>query len=78
MNEIINDIKNLDESKATQSNDIPTKVYYDVYCNYGIHTFSTENFFNLIQNSVFPDSLEKADIWPVYKKHSRKRKIIGL
>lgn len=78
MNEIINDIQNLDESKATQSNDTPTKVYYDVYCNYGTPTFSTENFINLIQNSVFPDLLEKADIRPVYKKHSWKRKITGL
>ena len=68
MNEIINDIKNLDESKATQSNDTPTKVYYDVYCNYGIHTFSTENFINLIQNSVFQTHLKK-QIFGQYTKN---------
>ena len=40
--EIINEIKNLGKSKATQSNDIPTKVIKE---NYDISaTFITENF----------------------------------
>ena len=48
--------KNLDESKATQSNDIPTKVIkesHDIF-----PTFATENFNSMIENSVFPDSLK--------------------
>ena len=70
--EIINEIKNLDESKPTLSNDIPTKVIkenYDIFA-----TFITENFNNMIENSVFPDSLKQADIKLVYKKDSRNKK----
>ena len=72
LTEIINEIKNLDESKATQSNDIQTKVIEencDIFA-----TFITENFNNMIENSVFPDSLKQADIKPVYKKDSRNEK----
>ena len=72
LTEIINEIKNLDESKATQSNGILTKVIkenYDIFA-----TFITENFNNMIENSVFPDSLKQADIKPVYKKDSRNEK----
>ena len=63
LTEIINEIKNLDESKAIQSNDILTKVItenYDIFA-----TFITENFTNMIENSVFPNSLKQADITPV-------------
>ena len=69
LTEIINEIKNLDELKATQSNGIPTKVIkenYDIFA-----TFITENFNNMIENSVFPDSFKQADIKPVYKGDSR-------
>ena len=31
-------------------------------------TYITENFNNMIENSVFPDSLKQTDINPVYKK----------
>ena len=58
LTKIINEIKNLDESKATQSNGIPTEVIKE---NYGI-TLITENFNNMIENSVFPDSLKQVDI----------------
>ena len=65
---------NLDESKATQSNDIPTKVIKendDIFA-----TFITENFNNMIENSIFPDLIKQADIKPVYKKTlGIKRKI---
>ena len=33
-------------------------------------TYITENFNNMIKNSVFPDSLKQTDINPVYKKRS--------
>ena len=58
--------------KATQSNDVPTKVLkenYDIFA-----TFITENVNNMIENSVFPDSFKQADIKPVYKKNSRNEK----
>ena len=58
--------------KATQSNDVPTKVLkenYDIFA-----TFVTENVNNMIENSVFPDSFKQADIKPVYKKDSRNEK----
>ena len=69
LNEIINKIKNLDESKAAQSNDISTNVIkenYDIFA-----TFITENFNSMIENSVFPVSLKQADIKPIHKKSSR-------
>ena len=61
----MNKIKNFDESKATQWNDIATKVTKE---NYNIFaTFITDNFNNIIEISVSPHSLEQADIKPVYK-----------
>ena len=71
LTEIINELKNFDESKATQSNDIPTKVIkenYDIFA-----TFITQNFDN-IENSVFPDILKQANIKPVYKIDFRNEK----
>ena len=77
LNENINKIKNLDESKATPSNVISIKVVkenYDIFA-----TFITENFNNMIAKSVFPDSLKWGDIKPVYEKNPEmKRKITGL
>ena len=48
----------LDEAKANQFNDIPTKVtteYYDIFA-----TLITENFNKMIENSVFPVPLKQA------------------
>ena len=77
LNEIINETKSLDESKASLSNDIPTNVIkenYDIFA-----TFITENFNNMIENSVFPVSLKQADIKPIHKKIPGViRKITGL
>ena len=63
--------------KVTQSNDIPTK---DIKENDDIFaTFITENFNNMIKNSIFPDLIKQADIKPVYKKTlGMKRKITSL
>ena len=69
LNEIINEIKNLDKSKATQSNDIPTKVIRENYDSFAI--LITEKFNNMIENSFFPVSLKQADMKPIYKKYSR-------
>ena len=71
LTEIINEIKNLDEPKATQSNDIPTKVIkenYDIFA-----TYITENFNSMIKNSVFPDSRNKK-ILSQYRKKIRNEK----
>ena len=64
-------LRTLDESKATQSNDISTKFKkqnYDIFA-----TFITENVINIIENSVFPDSLKQAEIKPMYKNDSRNK-----
>ena len=72
LNEIINETKSLDESKTAQSNDIPTMVIKE---NYGIFaTFITENFNNMIENSVFPVSITQEDIKPKHRKDSRSDK----
>ena len=75
-NKIFNEIKYLDEWKATQYHDSPTKVIKenrDIFAN-----FLTENFNDMFENSVFPDS-KQANINPVYKKISgRNREITGL
>ena len=72
LNEIINERKSLDESKAAESNDIPTKLVKE-NCHI-FTTFITENFNNMIENSVFPVSLKQADIKPIHKKDSRRDK----
>ena len=36
--------------------------------------FITENFYDMIKNSVFLDSIEQADIEPVYKKDASNKK----
>ena len=71
LNEINNGIENLDESKPTQSNDIPTKVKKKTYI---FATFITKNIHNMIGNSVFPYSLKQADVNRVYKKDSSREK----
>ena len=76
-NKILNEIKSLDESRVAESNDTPTKVIkenYDIFA-----TFITENFNNMIENSVIPVSLKQADIKPIHKKIPRViSKITGL
>ena len=72
----ITEIKNLDESKATQTNDTLTKVTkenFDIFA-----TFITENVNNMFESSFFPDSLKQPGIKPVYKKIlGMKRKTTG-
>ena len=60
-------INNLDTSKASQQDDIPTKILKDnndLYSN-----FIAANYNNgLEKGGIFPDQLKHADIKPVYKK----------
>ena len=74
LTEIINEIKNLDESKAAQSNDIPTKVIKE---NDIFATYITENFNNMIENSKI--QLNKPTLSQYTKKIlETKRKTTGL
>ena len=59
-------MKSFDGLKATQSNDIPTKIIkedYDI-----LATFMTENFNIIIEDSAFPVLLKQTYIKPIYKK----------
>ena len=62
----------LDASKATQSDDIPTKITKnnsDIFCR-----FFQANFNNAIELTTFPQQLKYADVKPVFKKDSRTDK----
>ena len=59
----------LDASKATQSDDIPTKIIKN---NSGSFSrFFQGNFDNAIEISTFWEQLKYADVKPVFKKDSR-------
>ena len=62
----------LDASKATQSDDIPTKITKnnsDIFSK-----FFQENFNKAIKTNTFPEQLKYADVKPVFKKDSRTDK----
>ena len=70
--DIWKDIRALDASKATQSDDIPTKIIKnnsDIFSR-----FFQVNFDNAIETSTFPEQLKYADVKPVFKKDSRTDK----
>ena len=63
---------NLDASKASQEDDIPTKIIKensDIFSN-----FICQSFNNMIDVCIFPTSLKLANITPVYKKGSKNSK----
>ena len=64
---------NLDNSKASQENDMPIKLLKcnaDIICEIIYNDFNN----NLVHNSIFPESLKIANITPVFKKDSRTDK----
>ena len=70
--DICKEIRALDASEATQSDDIPTKIIKnnsDIFCR-----FFQANFNNAIELTTFPDQLKYADVKPVFKKDSRTDK----
>ena len=70
--EIERELKSLNPSKASQSNDIPTKILKencDIFAK-----FVATDFNDSILRSVFPKQLKLADIIPVFKKDSRTSK----
>ena len=71
--EIQKEIANLNRTKASQDNDIPTRIIKensDILCEFIYNDFNN----NLIDNGIFPDSLKFANITPVFKKDSRTEK----
>ena len=70
--DICKEIRALDASKATQSDDIPTTIIKnnsDIFFRF----FQT-NFNNAIETSTFQEQLKYADVKPVFKKDSRTDK----
>ena len=66
MHGLVIPIQNLSRNKATQQYDIPIEIL-----NESSEIFSyilCHNFNNSLFSKVFPNSLKKADITPVYKK----------
>ena len=65
----IKETKNLDASKASEEDDIPTKIIKensDIFSN-----FIYQSFNNMIDVWISPTSLKLANITPVYKKVSK-------
>ena len=62
-------IQNLNSNKATQQHVIPIKILKE---NSEIFSYILyHNFINSIFSKVFPNSLKKADITPVFKKDKK-------
>ena len=70
--DIWKDISALDASKATQSDDIPTKIIKK-NCDI-VSRFFQANFNNANETSTFPEQLKYADVKPVFKKDFRTDK----
>ena len=70
--DICKEMRALDASKATQSDDIPTKIIKnnsDIFSK-----IFQANLNNAIETSTFPEQLKYADVKPVFKKDSRTDK----
>ena len=70
--EVLKEIKNLDAWKASQEDDLPTKIIKensDIFSS-----FIYQSFNNMIDVCIFPTSLKLANITPVYKKGSKNSK----
>ena len=70
--DIYEEIRALDASKATQSDGIRTKI---IKSNFDIfYRFFQTNFNSAIETSSFPEQMKYADVKPVFKKGSRTHK----
>ena len=68
----MNEITQLNSSKAGQSTDIPTKIITqnsDIFADIILKSFNQS-----VANSIFPSSLKNADITPVFNKGDRNLK----
>ena len=72
VSDIMEEIKSLQISKATQDNDIPTKLIKnnsDIFAS-----FICLNFNKCIAQSTFPASLKSANVIPIFKKDTKSCK----
>ena len=71
-------MKNLDASKASEKDDVLTKIKIIKENSNIFSNFIYQNFNGMIDFCIFPTSLKLANITPVYKKSQRfQRKITG-
>ena len=70
--EVLNKIRNLQNKKTTQQNDIPTKILKENSEVLAGYLKKTTNF--CIENSIFPFELKVADVTPAFKKKSKASK----
>ena len=70
--EILKELNNLNINKATQNNDILTKIIKENCSIFGDFIFSNLNC--CINTSSYPSLLKRADITPVHKKDSKSEK----
>ena len=76
--DVMKEVRDLDVSKASQENDIPTKIINenaDIFPN-----FKYESFNNMIDVCIFPTSLKLANVASASSKKAQQiqRKIIDL
>ena len=76
--DVMKEVRDLDVSKASQENDIPTKIINesaDIFPN-----FKYESFNNMIDVCIFPTSVKLANVASVSSKKGQQiqRKIIDL
>ena len=62
-------LKNLDQKKACQGNDIPVKMIK--FSDDIVSDFIYHNYNNSLFSTIFPSVLQKADISPIHKKKSK-------
>ena len=65
-------ITNLDNKKAVQSSDIPTKLVKEFGCLFS--SFIAANVNKSINEGTYVDAFNKAEIRPLYKKDGRTKK----
>ena len=68
---VVNETKNLNPKKTSQSNDIPTKLieeYSDI-----LTTIIVKDFNRCMHNGTFPKSFKISEVIPVYKKDEQKQ-----
>ena len=71
--EVLTELKNLDMSKTTQLEGIPTKIVKE---NLNIFAaFLVKDINTCIRRGEFPDKMKTANIIPVFKKGDKHKKI---
>ena len=71
--DILNKVRNLNVSKASQQSDIPTKILIENYEYFACYFHENINYC-LNESLTFPLDLKLADVSPIYKKKSKSSK----